>query len=263
MGDCCASIQHTTSHRKRFPSVCVAMCRCRCSGLLYLLRQSAHWYKLVLLAWPRGGVVGVDGVGRGFDERAREGEDVDDAAKEAEGADLGVRMGVRVDAFAEAGDGVMDGGGGLPWSRYDRGLAMADDLKRRKPGQLAPSVLRGGRRGRVPAAGQTTWELTMRVGLNGETTGSAVREALRLLRGVSLAAALARAGICKRAVAPRTRSCRAFHSTLGRSGRCNPPLHEHPTGCPPICRSNYGLGRSPLLSQAVSSLPVMYGARNT
>lgn len=30
----------------------MAMCLWRCSGREYLFRQSAHWYKLVLAAWP-------------------------------------------------------------------------------------------------------------------------------------------------------------------------------------------------------------------
>jgi len=49
-----------TSQRKRLPRVCVAMCLWRCSGREYLRKQSAHWYRLVLLAWPRAppGVVG-------------------------------------------------------------------------------------------------------------------------------------------------------------------------------------------------------------
>ncbi len=51
------------------------MCLCRCSGRLYRLRQSAHWYRLLELAWlpasepgrvreGAAGVVGVMGVGR-------------------------------------------------------------------------------------------------------------------------------------------------------------------------------------------------------
>ena len=46
---------HTTSQLKRFPSVWVAICLWRCSGRLYLRRQSAHWYRLVVVAWLRAG----------------------------------------------------------------------------------------------------------------------------------------------------------------------------------------------------------------
>lgn len=33
------------------------MCLWRCSGREYLFRQSAHWYRLVLAAWPLAGVL--------------------------------------------------------------------------------------------------------------------------------------------------------------------------------------------------------------
>ena len=60
----------TTSHAKRLPKVWVAMCLWRCSGRLYLLRQSAHWYRLVVVAWLRGGEADLGGdapPGAGYD----------------------------------------------------------------------------------------------------------------------------------------------------------------------------------------------------